>query len=106
MRQLSGGMKRRLMVAKAMVHNPPVLITSTKPTAGVDVEPRRHQLWDYVIGAGLNPAGRHHPPHHPHPGGGRGGLCDTIAIVNHGAVVACEPTAKLLTRLDTRSWSR
>ena len=45
-RQLSGGMKRRLMVAKAMVHHPPVLILD-EPTAGVDVELRR-QLWDYV----------------------------------------------------------
>src|SRR5258705_3640009 len=46
-RQLSGGMKRRLMVAKAMVHNPPVLILD-EPTAGVDVELRR-QLWAYVL---------------------------------------------------------
>jgi ABC-2 type transport system ATP-binding protein len=45
-RQLSGGMKRRLMVAKAMVHSPPVLILD-EPTAGVDVELRR-QLWEYV----------------------------------------------------------
>src|ERR1043165_9379858 len=45
-RQLSGGMKRRLMVAKAMVHQPPVLILD-EPTAGVDVELRR-QLWTYV----------------------------------------------------------
>ena len=45
-RQLSGGMKRRLMVAKAMVHNPPVLVLD-EPTAGVDVELRR-QLWAYV----------------------------------------------------------
>ena len=48
-RQLSGGMKRRLMVAKAMVHHPPVLILD-EPTAGVDVELRR-QLWAYVRGA-------------------------------------------------------
>jgi ABC-2 type transport system ATP-binding protein len=47
-RQLSGGMKRRLMVAKAMVHNPQVLILD-EPTAGVDVELRR-QLWNYVVG--------------------------------------------------------
>ena len=97
-RQLSGGMKRRLMVAKAMVHNPPVLILD-EPTAGVDVELRR-QLWDYVVG--LNRQGvtilltTHYLEEAEE-------LCDTIAIVNHGSVVACEPTSKLLTRLDTRS---
>ena len=97
-RQLSGGMKRRLMVAKAMVHNPPVLILD-EPTAGVDVELRR-QLWDYVVG--LNRQGvtilltTHYLEEAEE-------LCDTIAIVNHGMVVACEPTSMLLTRLDTRS---
>src|SRR5581483_1213003 len=97
-RQLSGGMKRRLMVAKAMVHNPPVLILD-EPTAGVDVELRR-QLWNYVVG--LNRQGvtilltTHYLEEAEE-------LCDEIAIVNHGQVVACEPTAKLLTRLDTRS---
>ena len=98
MRQLSGGMKRRLMVAKAMVHNPPVLILD-EPTAGVDVELRR-QLWDYVVG--LNRQGvtivltTHYLEEAEE-------LCDTIAIVNRGEVVACEPTAKLLRRLDTRA---
>ena len=97
-RALSGGMKRRLMVAKAMVHNPPVLILD-EPTAGVDVELRR-QLWDYVVG--LNKQGvtilltTHYLEEAEQ-------LCDIIAIVNHGVVVACEPTPKLLTRLDTRS---
>ena len=47
-RTLSGGMKRRLLVAKAMVHSPPILVLD-EPTAGVDVELRR-QLWDYVRG--------------------------------------------------------
>jgi ABC-2 type transport system ATP-binding protein len=97
-RQLSGGMKRRLMVAKAMVHNPPVLILD-EPTAGVDVELRR-QLWDYVVN--LNRQGvtvlltTHYLQEAEE-------LCDIIAIVNHGAVVACEPTPKLLTRLDSRA---
>ncbi|MGH6956563.1 MAG: ABC transporter ATP-binding protein [Caulobacteraceae bacterium] len=97
-RALSGGMKRRLMVAKAMVHNPPVLILD-EPTAGVDVELRR-QLWDYVVE--LNRQGvtilltTHYLEEAEE-------LCDIIAIVNHGAVVACEPTAKLLTHLDTRA---
>ena len=97
-RQLSGGMKRRLMVAKAMVHNPPVLILD-EPTAGVDVELRR-QLWNYVVG--LNQKGvtivltTHYLEEAQE-------LCDTIAIVNRGAVVACEPTSQLLRRLDTRT---
>ncbi|HEY2179901.1 MAG TPA: ABC transporter ATP-binding protein [Caulobacteraceae bacterium] len=97
-RQLSGGMKRRLMVAKAMVHNPPVLILD-EPTAGVDVELRR-QLWAYVVQ--LNRQGvtivltTHYLEEAEE-------LCDTIAIVNHGLVVACEPTALLLRRLDSRT---
>jgi ABC-2 type transport system ATP-binding protein len=97
-RQLSGGMKRRLMVAKAMVHNPPVLILD-EPTAGVDVELRR-QLWSYVVE--LNRRGvtivltTHYLEEAQE-------LCDQIAIVNRGQVVACEPTAKLLSRMDTRN---
>jgi ABC-2 type transport system ATP-binding protein len=97
-RQLSGGMKRRLMVAKAMVHNPPVLILD-EPTAGVDVELRR-QLWNYVVG--LNQKGvtivltTHYLEEAEE-------LCDQIAIVNHGRVVACERKADLLQRIDTRS---
>lgn len=97
-RALSGGMKRRLMVAKALVHNPPVLILD-EPTAGVDVELRR-QLWAYV--RELNDRGvtilltTHYLEEAQE-------LCDTIAIVNHGEVVACEPTAQLLRRLDSRN---
>ncbi|MGZ9100763.1 MAG: ABC transporter ATP-binding protein [Brevundimonas sp.] len=97
-RALSGGMKRRLMVAKALVHNPPILILD-EPTAGVDVELRR-QLWDYV--RALNAEGvtilltTHYLEEAQE-------LCDTIAIMNRGEVVACEPTAQLLRRLDTRN---
>jgi ABC-2 type transport system ATP-binding protein len=96
-RQLSGGMKRRLMVAKAMVHNPPVLILD-EPTAGVDVELRR-QLWNYVVE--LNRKGvtivltTHYLEEAQE-------LCDRIAIINRGQVVACEPTSTLLSRMDTR----
>ena len=66
-RTLSGGMKRRLLVAKAMVHSPPILVLD-EPTAGVDVELRR-QLWDYV--GELNAAGRDGRPDHPLSRGGR-----------------------------------
>src|SRR5215475_5369676 len=97
-RALSGGMKRRVMVAKAMVHSPPVLILD-EPTAGVDVELRR-QLWEYVVG--LNQQGvtivltTHYLEEAEE-------LCDIIAIMNHGEVVACDTTAQLLTHLDTRT---
>ncbi|MBX3476760.1 MAG: ABC transporter ATP-binding protein [Brevundimonas sp.] len=97
-RALSGGMKRRLMVAKAMVHSPPVLILD-EPTAGVDVELRR-QLWAYV--RRLNAEGvtvvltTHYLEEAQE-------LCDQIAIVNRGEIVACEPTPQLLRRLDTRN---
>jgi ABC-2 type transport system ATP-binding protein len=97
-RALSGGMKRRLMVAKAMVHAPPVLILD-EPTAGVDVELRR-QLWEYVVE--LNRQGvtivltTHYLEEAEQ-------LCDTIAIVNHGKVVTCQPTGQLLRTLDTRT---
>ena len=97
-RQLSGGMKRRLMVAKAMVHNPPVLILD-EPTAGVDVELRR-QLWAYVME--LNRLGvtivltTHYLQEAEE-------LCDMIAIMNRGEVVACEPKSSLLRRMDTRT---
>lgn len=97
-RQLSGGMKRRLMVAKAMTHNPPVLILD-EPTAGVDVELRR-QLWRYVVE--LNQKGvtivltTHYLEEAQE-------LCDQIAIINRGEVVACKATGDLLGRIDTRA---
>ncbi|MGD8327419.1 MAG: ABC transporter ATP-binding protein, partial [Sphingomonadales bacterium] len=93
-RTLSGGMKRRLLVAKAMVHNPPVLILD-EPTAGVDIE-LRQQLWSYV--RELNAAGvtivltTHYLEEAEE-------LCDRIAIINHGEVVACEEKDKLLGRI-------
>jgi ABC-2 type transport system ATP-binding protein len=96
-RTLSGGMRRRLMVAKAMVHAPPVLVLD-EPTAGVDVE-LRQSLWAYV--RELNQAGTtvvlttHYLEEAQE-------LCDTIAIVNHGQVVACESTQALLGRIDRK----
>lgn len=96
-RTLSGGMRRRLMVAKAMVHSPPVLVLD-EPTAGVDVE-LRQQLWSQV--RALNEAGTtillttHYLEEAEQ-------LCDRIAIINHGNVVACDTTGNLLARFDSK----
>jgi len=97
-RQLSGGMKRRLLVAKAMVHNPPVLILD-EPTAGVDIELRK-QLWDHVMelhDQGVTIVLTTHYLEEAQE------LCDEIAIINHGEVVACEPTEKLVSSLDSKT---
>ncbi|MBI3452491.1 MAG: ABC transporter ATP-binding protein [Rhodospirillales bacterium] len=96
-RTLSGGMRRRLLVAKAMVHSPPVLVLD-EPTAGVDVE-LRQMLWAYV--RELNARGTtvllttHYLPEVEQ-------LCDRIAIINHGRLIACDTTAALVARLDRK----
>ncbi len=96
-RTLSGGMRRRLMLAKAMVHTPPVLVLD-EPTAGVDIE-LRQSLWKYV--RELNRSGTtvllttHYLEEAEE-------LCDTIAIINHGELAACEPTQTLLRRMDSK----
>ena len=96
-RTLSGGMRRRMLVAKALVHAPPVLVLD-EPTAGVDIE-LRQQLWAYV--RQLNAAGTtvvlttHYLEEAE-------ALCDRIAIINHGNVVASDATPTLLARLDRK----
>lgn len=90
-RTLSGGMKRRLLVAKALVHNPPVLVLD-EPTAGVDIE-LRQQLWDYVRtlhGSGTTVVLTTHYLEEAEA------LCDRIAIVNNGEIVANDLTSVLL----------
>ncbi len=90
-RTLSGGMKRRLLVAKAMVHSPPILVLD-EPTAGVDIE-LRQQLWAYV--RSLNAEGvtvvltTHYLEEAEQ-------LCDRIAIINHGRLIANETTRTLV----------
>lgn len=90
-RTLSGGMKRRLLVAKAMVHSPPILVLD-EPTAGVDVE-LRQQLWAFV--RTLNAGGvtvvltTHYLEEAEE-------LCDRIAIINHGQVIANQETKALV----------
>ena len=97
-RTLSGGMKRRLLVAKAMVHSPPILVLD-EPTAGVDVELRR-QLWDYV--RQLNAQGvtivltTHYLEEAEE-------LCDCIAIIHHGRVIANEPTRELVSKAQEKA---
>ncbi|OFX02536.1 MAG: multidrug ABC transporter ATP-binding protein [Alphaproteobacteria bacterium RIFCSPHIGHO2_12_FULL_63_12] len=96
-RMLSGGMKRRLLVAKAMVHAPPILILD-EPTAGVDIELRK-QLWDYVLtlhAQGVTIVLTTHYLEEAQE------LCDRIAIIHQGEVVACEPTEKLVGSLDSK----
>ena len=90
-RTLSGGMKRRLLIAKALVHAPPVLVLD-EPTAGVDVELRR-QLW--VLVREMNARGvtivltTHYLEEAEE-------LCDRIAIINHGKLIANKPTRELV----------
>lgn len=96
-RSLSGGMKRRLLVAKALVHNPPVLVLD-EPTAGVDIE-LRQLLWDYVRELHARGTTVVLTTHYLEEAEE---LCDTIAIINHGEVVCSEPTEKLLKRIDEK----
>jgi len=96
-RTLSGGMRRRLLVAKAMVHNPPVLILD-EPTAGVDIELRR-QLWDYVKGLHARGTTIVLTTHYLEEAEA---LCDTIAIIDKGEVVCCEPKNQLLARISDK----
>ena len=90
-RTLSGGMKRRLLIAKALVHTPPVIVLD-EPTAGVDVELRR-QLWELV--GELNAGGvtvvltTHYLEEAEQ-------LCERIAIINHGKLIANKPTRELV----------
>ena len=96
-RSLSGGMKRRLLIAKAMVHQPPILILD-EPTAGVDVE-LRNNLWENV--KALNKEGvtiiltTHYLIEAQE-------MCDRIAIIDKGNLVALDTTKKLLERIKTK----
>jgi len=97
-RQLSGGMKRRLLVAKAMVHTPPVLVLD-EPTAGVDIELRR-QLWAYVRELHARGTTIVLTTHYLEEAQE---LCDEIAIIDQGEVIACEPKETLLKRMDSKT---
>jgi len=96
-RSLSGGMRRRLLVGKAMVHSPQVLVLD-EPSAGVDVDLRR-QLWERVQEMNQQGTTVLLTTHYLEEAEA---LCDTIAIINHGRLIACEPTGELLARLDAK----
>ena len=96
-RTLSGGMRRRLLVAKAMVHSPPVLVLD-EPSAGVDVDLRR-QLWANVKAMNERGVTVLLTTHYLEEAEA---MCDTIAIINHGRLIACESTPDLLSRLDSK----
>ncbi|MEL6570802.1 MAG: ABC transporter ATP-binding protein [Pseudomonadota bacterium] len=97
-RSLSGGMRRRLVMGKALVHSPNILVLD-EPTAGVDIE-LRNMLWANV--RKLNEQGTtiilttHYLEEAQE-------MCDEIAIINHGALVVQDTTANLLTRLDSKT---
>ena len=96
-RSLSGGMKRRLLIAKAMVHQPPILVLD-EPTAGVDVELRKN-LWGNV--RELNKLGvtmilTTHNLNEAQE------MCNRIGIINKGNLVALDSTQKLLERIDSK----
>jgi ABC-2 type transport system ATP-binding protein len=97
-RALSGGMRRRLLVAKALVHDPAVLVLD-EPTAGVDIELRR-SLWAYV--RELNERGvtiiltTHYLEEAE-------AMCDRIAVIDRGAVIANDETSVMLARLDRKT---
>lgn len=96
-RSLSGGMRRRLLVAKAMVHNPPVLVLD-EPTAGVDIE-LRQQLWTNIRkmhAAGTTIVLTTHYLEEAQE------MCDRIAIIDQGKVRVCDTTENLLAMIDSK----
>ena len=96
MRSLSGGMKRRVLVAQALVHKPPVIVLD-EPTAGVDVE-LRQGLWEFV--RGLNGDG-HTIVLTTHYLEEAEALCARIAMLKQGRIVALDTTSNLVNRLDS-----
>jgi ABC-2 type transport system ATP-binding protein len=98
-RELSGGMKRRLMIARALVHNPKLLILD-EPTAGVDIEVRR-SMWDLL--QSINAEGKtiilttHYLEEAEN-------LCKNLAIIDHGQVIAEDSMSNLLGKLNEESF--
>ncbi len=97
MLKLSGGMKRRFMIAKALIHKPRLLILD-EPTAGVDVE-LRHGLWEFVREINRQGTTILLTTHYLEEAEE---MCDRIAIMNHGELIALEQTHELVRRLSNR----
>jgi len=96
-RSLSGGMKRRLLIAKAMVHQPPIIILD-EPTAGVDVDLRK-TLWDNVRSLNQQGVTTILTTHYLEEAEK---MCDRIGILNKGELVALDTTKNLLERIQTK----
>ena len=99
-RELSGGMKRRFQIARSLVHDPDILILD-EPTAGVDVE-LRHRLWEYLTR--LNKEGKtvilttHYIEEAEK-------LCERVAIIDHGQIIAVGSPAELVSGMDNDGMS-
>ena len=96
-RELSGGMRRRLLIGKALVHAPPIVVLD-EPTAGVDVE-LREQLWNYIRrinGDGVTVVLTTHYLEEAEQ------LCDWIGIIDQGELIAREKTRDLVARIDRK----
>ncbi|MAZ78684.1 MAG: ABC transporter [Legionellales bacterium] len=98
-RNLSGGMKRRLMIARALVHEPKMLILD-EPTAGVDVELRR-SMWDFLIDINQQGVTIVLTTHYLEEAES---LCKNIAIINHGKIVENTSMKKLLSKLNKETF--
>ncbi|MEL0205645.1 MAG: ABC transporter ATP-binding protein, partial [Alphaproteobacteria bacterium] len=90
-RRLSGGMRRRLLVAKAMVHSPPILVLD-EPTAGVDVA-LRQKLWDNILMLNAHGVTIVLTTHYLHEAET---LCDHIAILDEGRIITSQPKKTLI----------
>jgi len=98
-RELSGGMKRRLLIARALVHEPPLLILD-EPTAGVDIELRRG-MWEFLRELNANGTTVILTTHYLEEAET---LCRRVAMINHGRIVEDGPVAELLTRLHQETF--
>ena len=97
-RELSGGMKRRVQIAKALVHDPPIIILD-EPTAGVDIE-LRHMLWDYLRELNANGKTILLTTHYIEEAEA---LCDRVAIIDHGKIVTEGSPQELISKLGIGS---